>query len=50
MILIRTSVVDPNSDTNWIRIENLCGSVFRIWIWIQNPGKFGINYRQKVQD
>ena len=32
--VIRTSVVDPDKDPNWIRLEQLCGSVIRIRIHI----------------
>ena len=39
------SVLDP--DPNWIRIQDLCGSVFLIQIQIQKD-KYSINLRQKV--
>ena len=39
------SVLDP--DPNWIRIQDLCGSVFLIQIQIQK-NKYSINWRQKV--
>ena len=42
-----TSVVDP--DPNCIRIQQFCGSVFRIRIWI-HTGKKRIHLKQKMKD
>ena len=49
LVTLSISVVDPDPDLYWIRIQELPGSGFGIRIWIHTC-KFRIKWRQKMSD